>query len=127
MLFHSLGVLTPPPLEQLVDGYIQYRYENTTMKLTETRVDDGLWHNVEVKWMSREVWINLDYGNYEITHSVDSWVAGLYIGKISVGGVQPSDPAKVTGFKGCIKVSGKETEGRRGISDILIDKVSNEL
>ncbi|XP_063598702.1 protocadherin-like wing polarity protein stan [Penaeus indicus] len=88
---------------ELVDGYIQYRYENTTMKLTETRVDDGLWHNVEVKWMNTEVWINLDYGNYEITHSVNSWVAGLYIGKVSVGGVQPSDPAKVTGFKGCIK------------------------
>ncbi|XP_069162090.1 protocadherin-like wing polarity protein stan isoform X3 [Procambarus clarkii] len=88
---------------ELVDGYIQYRYENATIKMTDARVDDGLWHNVEVKWMSGEVWINLDYGNHEITVRVDAHIANLYIGKVSVGGVQPSDPAKVTGFKGCIK------------------------
>lgn len=68
-------------------------------------MDDGHWHNVEIKWMSREVWINLDFGNYETTHPVDAQIAGLYIGKVSVGGDQPSGPARVVGFKGCIKVS----------------------
>ena len=72
--------------------------------MTESRVDDGLWHNIEVKWMAGEVWLNLDYGDHEITERVDEHVASLYIGKVSVGGIQPSDPAKVIGFKGCVKV-----------------------
>lgn len=68
---------------QLVDGYIQYRYENATIKLSDSRVDDGHWHNIEVKWMSGEVWLNLDYGDHEITIRVDAHVANLYIGKVS--------------------------------------------
>lgn len=90
---------------QLIEGRIQYRYENATLRLKEARVDDGLWHHVEIKWMSGEVWINLDYGNYEDTLKVNEQVANHYIGTVSVGGVQPSDQATVIGFKGCIKVS----------------------
>lgn len=61
--------------------------------------------------MNEEVWINLDYGNYEITRGVKARVASLYIGKVSVGGVQPSDPTNITGFKGCIKVSECSQDG----------------
>ncbi|KAG7177210.1 Cadherin EGF LAG seven-pass G-type receptor 3-like [Homarus americanus] len=88
---------------ELVDGYIQYRYENATKKLSVAQMDDGLWHNVEVKWMTGEVWITLDYGDHEETVNVEENISNLYVGKVSVGGVQPSDPAKVTSFKGCIK------------------------
>ena len=87
-----------------MEGHIQYRYANATLKLKEARVDDGRWHHVEIKWMSGEVWINLDYGNHEDTLKVNAQVSNHYIGTVSVGGVQPSDQAKVTGFKGCIKV-----------------------
>lgn len=88
-----------------MEGHIQYRYENATLRLKEARVDDGLWHHVEIKWMGGEVWINLDYGDYEDTLKVNEQVANHYIGTVSVGGVQPSDQSTVTGFKGCIKVS----------------------
>ncbi|XP_045101942.1 protocadherin-like wing polarity protein stan isoform X7 [Portunus trituberculatus] len=88
---------------ELMDGHIQYRYENATLRLKETRVDDGRWHHVEIKWMSGEVWINLDYGNYEETLKVNAQVANHYIGTVAVGGVQPSNQDTVTGFKGCIK------------------------
>ncbi|XP_076066701.1 protocadherin-like wing polarity protein stan isoform X3 [Oratosquilla oratoria] len=88
---------------ELVEGHIQYRFESSQLRISEVRVDDGLWHNVEVKWMGGEVWINLDFDDFETTMWVDSNVANLYIGKVSVGGKQPSDPAKVTGFVGCIK------------------------
>ena len=87
-----------------MDGYIQYRYENTTFRLIDVRVDDGRWHNIQVKWMHREIWLNLDYGDFEKTIRVDEHVAGLYIGKVTVGGVEPSDPSNVIGFTGCIKV-----------------------
>ncbi|KAK4300812.1 hypothetical protein Pmani_027014 [Petrolisthes manimaculis] len=88
---------------ELVEGHLQYRYENLTRRLWRKRVDDGRWHHVEIKWMDSEVWINLDYDDHEVSVSTHSRVDNLYVGKISVGGVQPSDPAKVIGFKGCIK------------------------
>ncbi|CAL4108899.1 unnamed protein product [Meganyctiphanes norvegica] len=88
---------------ELVEGYIQYRYENATLSMSEVRVDDGQWHNIEVKWMSGEVWLNLDYGDYEKTVRLNNVIANEYIGTVSVGGVPPSDPSNVVGFKGCIK------------------------
>ncbi|XP_064085068.1 protocadherin-like wing polarity protein stan isoform X1 [Macrobrachium nipponense] len=103
LMMTNVGQKNSKSIIELVDGFIQYRYENTTIKMTDSRVDDGLWHNIEVKWMAGEVWLNLDYGDHEITEKVDEYVAGLLTGEVSVGGVQPSDPAKVIGFKGCVK------------------------
>ena len=88
----------------MVEGYIQYSYGNTSFKLIDSRVDDGEWHNIEVKWMNREIWLNLDYGDFEKTRRVNEYVAGKYIGKVTVGGVEPTDPANNNGFNGCIKV-----------------------
>lgn len=55
--------------------------------------------------MKGEVWLNLDYGDHEITERTDDLIVGLYIDKISVGGVEPSDATpNVKHFVGCIKV-----------------------
>lgn len=91
-------------LLQIGDGFIQYNYGNTTVRIIETQVNDGKWHHVEVKWMKGEVWVNLDYGDHEITQRSDDQIVGLYIDKISVGGVEPSDGSNVKHFIGCIKV-----------------------
>ena len=71
---------------------------------TKFQVNDGKWHNVEVKWMKGEVWVDLDFGDYEFTERSDHQIGGLYIDKVSVGGVDPADKLEVNYFKGCIKV-----------------------
>ena len=52
---------------RIVDGFIKYTFKNTDVSLVSKRVNDGEWHNVQIKWMSNEVWLNLDYGQEEIT------------------------------------------------------------
>ncbi|KAB7505845.1 Cadherin EGF LAG seven-pass G-type receptor 1 [Armadillidium nasatum] len=88
---------------ELIEGHIQYRYENTTVLLSESRVDDGRWHNIEIKWMSGEVWLNLDFGDFEITRRTRDKVTGHYVGTVSVGGTGPSTEGTVIGLDGCIK------------------------
>ncbi|RXG51616.1 Protocadherin-like wing polarity protein stan [Armadillidium vulgare] len=88
---------------ELIEGHIQYRYENTTVLLSESRVDDGRWHNIEIKWMSGEVWLNLDFGDFEITRRSKDKVTGHYVGTVSVGGTGPSTEGTVIGLDGCIK------------------------
>ena len=38
------------------------------------RLNDGSWHHVSVKWMSGEVWLNLDYGQYERTQRTNTQI-----------------------------------------------------
>ena len=54
--------------------------------------------------MTGEVWLSLDYGNFEITRMTRDSVSGQYVGTISVGGSPASTERNVVGFEGCIKV-----------------------
>ena len=71
--------------------------------LSATRVDDGAWHDIQIKWMTNEVWLNLDHGDFEVTQRANEDFAGQYVGSVAVGGLPNSNnDAK---FSGCIKVS----------------------
>ncbi|KAK7789529.1 hypothetical protein R5R35_000833 [Gryllus longicercus] len=70
----------------LVSGQVQYSYNGETFVLSSGLVNDGHWHHIEVKWMSGELWINLDYGQREMTAPATSKLQGLYVGKILIGG-----------------------------------------
>lgn len=73
-------------------------------------VSDGRWHHIEVKWMSGELWINLDYGQREATSPATNKLQGLYVGKILIGGPDASVGslnADYGYFEGCIQVSTK--------------------
>lgn len=67
-------------------------------------MNDGRWHNIEVKWMSGEIWLSLDYGDFEITRRTSEHISGQYVGTVSVGGTGPSSEGTIVGFEGCIKV-----------------------
>ena len=107
-------------LLQLVDGFIQYRYENTSVHFTDSRVDDGEWHNIEIKWMKGEVWLSLDFGNFEITERARENLQGQYVGTISVGGSATTTEGKVMGFIGCVK------DIRMGDDPILSLEIAHE-
>lgn len=55
--------------------------------------------------MTNEVWLSLDYGDYEITQRLADAIEGQYVGTVSVGGVGSSNDKSILGFKGCVKVS----------------------
>jgi cadherin EGF LAG seven-pass G-type receptor 1 len=93
---------------QLVNGQIQYSYNGESMTLPNGHVSDGRWHHIEVKWMSGELWINLDYGQREVTSPATNKLQGLYVGKILIGGPDASLGslnADYGYFEGCIQVS----------------------
>ncbi|KAJ4450280.1 hypothetical protein ANN_01700 [Periplaneta americana] len=90
----------------LVNGQIQYSYNGESITLPNGFISDGRWHHIEVKWMSGEIWINLDYGQREVTASATSKLQGLYIGKILIGGPDASVGslnADYGYFEGCIQ------------------------
>ena len=64
-------------------------------------VNDGIWHDVQVKWMEDEVWLNIDYGQYEITERSYHTVGGKVVTKITVGDTQNT----ISHLIGCIRVS----------------------
>ena len=41
------------------------------LRLPFFRLNDGEWHHASVKWMVGEVWLNLDYGQHEITQQTN--------------------------------------------------------
>ncbi|XP_037087761.1 LOW QUALITY PROTEIN: protocadherin-like wing polarity protein stan, partial [Pollicipes pollicipes] len=83
-------------------GYIEYHYHSEVLVLDTVQVSDGRWHHVQIKWMKDEVWINLDYGNHELTRPGDAQLAGLYVDEVTVGGA-PGEDSDVAGFTGCLR------------------------
>ncbi|KAJ8866710.1 hypothetical protein PR048_032571 [Dryococelus australis] len=88
---------------RLVDGEVHYSYNNEVMTLKNGFISDGRWHHIEIKWMSGEVWINLDYGQREVTEPASSILQGLFIGKILIGGPDSSLMESYGYFEGCIQ------------------------
>jgi cadherin EGF LAG seven-pass G-type receptor 1 len=52
---------------QLVNGSLEYTLAGLRLRLASPRLNDGEWHHASVKWMVGEVWLNLDYGQHELT------------------------------------------------------------
>ncbi|XP_066994105.2 protocadherin-like wing polarity protein stan [Anabrus simplex] len=90
----------------LASGQVQYSYNGEVFTLRNGFVSDGKWHHIEVKWMSGEIWINLDYNQREMTMPVASKLQGLYVGKILIGGPDSTVGSLNTDygyFEGCIQ------------------------
>jgi len=93
---------------QLVNGQVHYSYNGESVLMLNGYASDGHWHHIEVKWMSGELWINLDYGQQEVTSPATNKLQGLYVGKILIGGPDASVGslnADYGYFEGCIQVS----------------------
>lgn len=90
----------------LKDGFLRYTYNGETVQLRQGLVSDGVWHHVEAKWMSNDVWLSLDHGQREVTQAFAAKVQGLYVGKILIGGPDASYVSLNSDFgyfDGCIQ------------------------
>lgn len=100
---------------EVVNGRLRYTFNSQTLVIPEAKVNDGKWHVVEANWMINGIWLNLDYGQHEANKDLDGEIRGLYISKVSVGGLEPADSAdstedaislndyKAVNFIGCIQ------------------------
>ncbi len=68
---------------ELVNGSLEYSLADMRLRLNSPRLNDGEWHHASVKWMVGEVWLNLDYGQHELTKQSsvgiqvgESWLCG---------------------------------------------------
>ena len=87
---------------QVKDGIVYYLH-NEEILLTSGlfNVADNRWHDVQLKWMKDEVWLNIDYGQYEITQQSYHSVGGKVVTKVTVGDRQEAESF----IKGCVRVS----------------------
>ena len=83
-------------------GLVHYVYEDQVLMTSGLfTIADGKWHDIQIKWMKDEVWLNIDYGQYEITQQSFNSVGGKVVTKIMVG--DSSD--KQHHLRGCVRVS----------------------
>uniref|UniRef100_T1K1W7 Uncharacterized protein n=1 Tax=Tetranychus urticae TaxID=32264 RepID=T1K1W7_TETUR len=99
------------------DGILRYTFDKETVVVAPFRVNDGEWHYLEANWMANGIWLNLDYGQYEANQDFSGDIRGLFISKVSVGGIEPGEdettaptasiPSSANidliGFSGCIQ------------------------
>lgn len=104
LLLHIKLGLNSKVIMEISDGFIRYLFNNQKLVLTDVTVNDGKWHNIEATWFSNGLLLSLDYGQYEVKKVMKSNIRGLYIGRVTVGGVEPSDSEQqVQFFVGCIQ------------------------
>ena len=83
-------------------GIVYYLYEDKVLLNSGLfSIADGHWHDVQLKWMKDEVWLNIDYGQYERTQRSHHSVGGKVVTKVTVG--DASDTQKF--LVGCVRVS----------------------
>lgn len=84
------------------EGIVYYLHDDQILLTSGLfPVDDGYWHDVQVKWMEDEVWLNIDYGQYEITERSYHTVGGKVVTKVTVGNGQET----AYYLEGCVRVS----------------------
>ncbi|GBN37257.1 hypothetical protein AVEN_13208-1, partial [Araneus ventricosus] len=106
----------------IVDGYLRYIFNNQDLILPDVTVNDGKWHSVEATWFPNWLLLSLDYGQYIVKKIMKANIRGMYIGKVSVGGVEnPDDEGKIAFFIGCIqnKVSHKFHYEQTVVGDVV--------
>lgn len=84
-----------------------YLIEGQVATLTTSRINDGLWHRIEIVWLAGGgVRLSLDYEKRVVTKMLNAKVQGLYMGKITLGNLEDSevDNVKIIPFRGCIQV-----------------------
>ena len=81
-------------------GVVHYVYDGKILMTSGLfSIADGNWHDVQIKWMKDEVWLNIDYGQYEITQQSFNSVGGKVVTKIMVGDSSDKDNY----LQGCVR------------------------
>ncbi|KAI5754092.1 hypothetical protein M8J77_005676 [Diaphorina citri] len=91
----------------LKSGYLVYVVDTEEAVLRTGRVDDGVWHRIEISWdTDGGVTLALDFGYRASSRMFNSKLSGAYVGKISLGSDENAgDNATnaLPAFNGCIK------------------------
>lgn len=82
------------------NGLLHYTLDGNKIPISLPRVNDGHWHNIEVKWMTAEIWFSLDFGQYEITIQYEAKLQNSFVSQVLVGNEE-------AGFSGCVQVGQK--------------------
>ena len=86
---------------QVKDGIVYYLHNDEVLLTSGLfNVADNRWHDVQLKWMKDEVWLNIDYGQYEITQQSYHSVGGKVVTKVTVGDRQETESF----IQGCVRV-----------------------
>jgi len=83
----------------LENGLVHYSFDGTSIPVTLPRVNDGHWHNIEVKWMTAEIWFGLDFGQFEATVPFEARIQNLHVSQVYVGNLEERS------VTGCVQVS----------------------
>lgn len=75
--------------------------------LTTSRINDGLWHRLEITWLAGGgIRLSTDYGKRSVTKMLNAKVQGLYIGKVTLGKLEDAkvENLRLIPFNGCVQV-----------------------
>ncbi|XP_067133004.1 protocadherin-like wing polarity protein stan isoform X2 [Centruroides vittatus] len=99
----QLGANSQVKLE-ITKSILRYSFNNESMEIDSIKVNDGKWHNVDAIWTAKYIELNLDYDQFKMQKEFKGNVKSLYVGKISIGGLEMLDRKQTTiNFDGCIK------------------------
>ena len=82
------------------DGHLAYENQLDRIVLNSTFVSDGHWQHALVKVMQREVWISLNYEEFETSISMETRFSGEVVTGIAAGGAYQNNF-----FSGCVQVN----------------------
>lgn len=108
MLLNSIRILKIFSLPQINAGYLVYIVDGQSAALTTTRINDGLWHRIEITWLAGGgVRLSTNYDKRSAVKILNSKVQGLYVGKITLGKLEDPkiETTNLSSFQGCIQVN----------------------
>ncbi|CAG2102625.1 unnamed protein product [Medioppia subpectinata] len=92
---------------QIHHSIIKYTYNLNNITIDDAFVNDGKWHQIEANWMTNGLRLSLDFGQYVRFQDFESDINGLYIAKVTVGGLEPNEHLNEENqfepFVGCIQ------------------------
>ncbi|GFR69625.1 cadherin EGF LAG seven-pass G-type receptor 1 [Elysia marginata] len=89
---------------ELSNGHVTFKYRSSQLTLGGVKVDNGQWHNLQVRWDSQtSLQMFLDYGVYVRRFNMSTSVSGKTIDFVYVGASKIDNLPIGNFFTGCVK------------------------
>jgi len=91
-------------LIKIVNGLIHYQVSGSEVIFMTSRVDDGLWHYLEVRWdRTARMDMFLDYGQFTTKFNMSNPFGGKTIELVYIGASKEANKPLSNHFTGCVK------------------------
>ncbi|XP_008557612.1 protocadherin-like wing polarity protein stan [Microplitis demolitor] len=87
----------------LKEGRLATSLDGIEIIRTQTSINDGEWHHIEIIWQSSLVSLDMNYRNRPSISSLPAKLQGLYVGRILLGGADQSVSTELPFYEGCIQ------------------------